>query len=67
MRTNMGKTDRTIRIIIGIVVLALGYYFGTWWGLVGLVPLLTAFSGWCPAYTLIGVSTCSAKEKTASQ
>ena len=63
----MGKTDRTIRIIIGIVVLALGYYFGTWWGLVGLVPLLTAFSGWCPAYTLIGVSTCSAKEKTASQ
>ncbi len=66
MRANVGKVDKTFRIIVGLVVLGAGYYFGSWWGLVGLVPLLTALTGWCPAYTVFGVSTCSMKEKTAS-
>ena len=31
---------------------------GTAWGLAGLLPLLTGTLGWCPAYTLFGISTC---------
>jgi hypothetical protein len=30
-----------------------------WLGLLGLVPLSTALLGYCPAYTLLGIRTCS--------
>lgn len=58
MKKNMGSIDRTIRIIVGLVIIALGINFQSWWGLIGLVPLLTAFIGWCPAYLPFGISTC---------
>jgi hypothetical protein len=58
--TNVGNIDRILRIVVGLALLSL-VFIGprTWWGLVGLVPLLTAVVGFCPAYRLIGVSTCS--------
>ncbi len=58
--TNIGNIDRVLRIVVGLALLSL-VFIGpqTWWGLVGLVPLLTAVVGFCPAYRLIGVSTCS--------
>ncbi len=62
MKKNMGSTDRIIRFIIGIVILALGIYYGSWWGLVGLIPIITAFVNWCPAYLPFGISTCKTKE-----
>ena len=37
----------------------------TLWGLVGLVPLLTAVVGFCPAYTLLGIKTCRTEDRTA--
>ena len=57
MKKNIGTLDKGIRIVLGIAIIAFGIYTQSWWGLVGLVPLLTAFMGWCPAYNLIGVST----------
>jgi hypothetical protein len=57
MKTNMGSADRIIRGILGIGILAAGYYFKSWFGLIGLVPLVTAFLGWCPAYLPFGLST----------
>lgn len=57
MKTNMGSADKIIRLILGVVIIGLGIYFKSWWGLVGLVPLVTALMNFCPAYTLIGVST----------
>ncbi len=59
MKTNIGSIDRTVRIIAGVVIIGLGVYFQSWWGAAGVVPLLTAFLRWCPAYTIIGVSSCS--------
>ena len=56
-RTNESRTDRTIRIVGGIVLLALGLVFGSWWGLVGLIPLMTGLAGWCPIYALFGFTT----------
>lgn len=53
----MGKTDRVLRAIGGVIIGAAGWYFQSWWGLVGLIPLATAAIGWCPAYELFKFST----------
>ncbi len=64
MKTNVGGIDRTARIIAGLILLSLIFILegnARWWGLVGLVPLLTGTLGWCPAYTLFGFSSCPAR------
>ncbi len=58
MRCNVGKTERIIRVGVGLFLLALGGIFDSWWGIVGIIPLATAAIGWCPLYTLFGFSTC---------
>ena len=47
MKRNVGDIERVLRIILGVVLLAL-IVVGpkTWWGLVGIIPLGTALSGW---------------------
>ncbi len=57
MKKNVGNTEKWIRIAIGIVIIALGFYFQSWLGLVGLVPLITGFVRSCPAWSLFGIST----------
>lgn len=58
MQCNVGKTDRAIRIIAGLVIIGLGITFQNWWGAIGVVPLLTASLGWCPLYIPLGFSSC---------
>lgn len=58
MKCNVGKTDKVIRIIIGLAIGAAGYYFKSWWGLVGIVPVFTALINWCPLYLPFGIKTC---------
>lgn len=58
MNKNVGKIDKTIRIIAAVAIGALGIYFESWWGLIALVPLATALIGWCPLYCPLGASTC---------
>jgi ABC-type polysaccharide/polyol phosphate export permease len=59
MRVNEGSIDRFLRVVIGIVLIAL-VFFGpkTPWGWVGIVPLVTGLAGFCPAYALFGIRTC---------
>lgn len=57
MKKNVGKVDKIIRIILGIVILALGYAYNSYWGLIGLVPLLTAGMSFCPLYAPFKIST----------
>ena len=55
---NVGTWDRALRVVIGIVVLSLIFWGPkSLWGLVGLVPLLTALVSWCPLYAVLGLST----------
>jgi len=54
---NEGHTDRRLRIIAGVVILALGVMYGSWWGLVGLIPFVTGLVGFCPLYAVIGFDT----------
>ncbi|MDX1551763.1 MAG: DUF2892 domain-containing protein [Marinobacter sp.] len=59
MTRNMGTADRTIRAIVGVVLLALVFVGPqTAWGWIGIIPLATALMGNCPAYSLIGIKTC---------
>ena len=62
MKPNIGSVDRVVRIIAGLAILGAGYYFKTWWGLVGLVPILTALVRFCPAYLPFGLNTCAVKK-----
>jgi hypothetical protein len=64
---NVGQIDRGVRIVLGLGLLtfaALGSGSSRWFGLIGLVPLLTAALGSCPLYTILGMSTCPRKPNT---
>lgn len=54
---NESKTDRTVRILAGLAVVVVGLVVGSWWGLVGLIPLVTGLAGWCPLYAMFGFRT----------
>jgi hypothetical protein len=59
MPTNVGTIDRVLRIIVGLGLLSLVFVGPqTPWGWLGLIPIVTAFVGFCPAYTLFGIRTC---------
>lgn len=63
MPRNEGTIDRALRIIAGLVLIAL-VFIGpqTPWGWIGVVPLLTGLVGFCPAYRLLGINTCPIKQ-----
>ena len=63
MKKNVGGLDRTIRITVGLALIAAAATstIGLW-GWVGVVPLLTGAMGWCPPYALLGLNTCSIKK-----
>ncbi len=63
MQCNVGGADRLLRIVLGVLVLALGVYYRSWWGLVGLLPLGTALLRWCPLYLPWRLSTCAKRPK----
>ncbi|MBU1192580.1 MAG: DUF2892 domain-containing protein [Gammaproteobacteria bacterium] len=59
MTSNVGSIDRALRIILGLGLISI-VFIGpqTPWGWIGVVPLMTALLGWCPAYSLLGIKTC---------
>jgi len=57
MQLNIGKPERVIRVIVGLVIIGAGVYYQSWWGAIGLVPVFTGVLGWCPPYQLLGIST----------
>ena len=58
MDINVGSTERLLRIIVGVVIIGLGLYFQSWWGVVGIIPLLTGLFRFCPLYKMLGMNTC---------
>ncbi len=62
MKTNMGTIDRALRVIVGLVLIALAVTQTVgWWGWLGVIPVLTGSIGICPLYSIIGVNTCCKK------
>ena len=62
-RTNESMIDRMLRIIAGIIILLVGLLYQSWWGLIGLLPLLTGIIGFCPLYALFGWNTCCNRKR----
>jgi len=67
MKSNEGGADRTVRVVLGILALVASYMwlgvmdaeiFGIIIAAVGLIMVLTGACGFCPAYKLVGLSTC---------
>ena len=40
MKKNIGKTDRTLRILFSIAIAGIGYYYKSWWGLLAFIPII---------------------------
>lgn len=61
---NEGMVDRSIRVILGVVLVSL-VFIGpqSAWGWIGLVPLITGIIGFCPLYKIIGLNTCPLDRK----
>ena len=59
MTPNVGGFDRTFRIVFGLAVIAIGVYFRSWWGALGVLPLMTGVLRWCPVYLPFGTTTCA--------
>jgi hypothetical protein len=64
MKFNVGGADRILRIVLGLVLVALAAT-GTIgvWGWIGVVPLLTGIFRFCPAYAMFGMNTCPMNKK----
>ncbi|GAA6207783.1 DUF2892 domain-containing protein [Cognatishimia sp. WU-CL00825] len=58
---NIGSTDKTLRIVVGLLLIVAALYgYGAWmW--IGVVPLATGLLNTCPAYSILGIKTCQTK------
>ncbi len=63
MKCNAGKVDRGVRIVAGAALIVWAFMGGPVWAWIGIAPLVTGLIGYCPAYPLFGVNTCSTENK----
>lgn len=63
MKCNVGKIDKILRLVLGLAIIAVGLYFKSWWGAIGIVPIATGLCGNCPLYAPFGISTCKTENK----
>jgi hypothetical protein len=69
MTMNVGTIDRVVRIVVGVVLIVYAIPLGfpstgwNWIGWIGIIPIVTAIVGYCPAYTVLGLSSCSASAR----
>jgi hypothetical protein len=57
MKFNVGNLDRSIRFVLGWVIITVGFYYQSWWGTVGLILLISSLIAWCPAYLLLKIDS----------
>jgi len=61
-KTNVGSIDRILRIVLGVVLIALVFVGPkTPWGWIGVILLATGLFSTCPIYSLLGIQTCRSK------
>ena len=67
MKDNVGILDRSIRFVLGGIIIAIGYYYQNWWGSVGLILLLTGFIAWSPVYSLLNIDSGAESPESAEK
>lgn len=63
MKKNIGKKDAIVRFSLAVIIALAGIYYKSWWGLLAMAPLLTAYFNFCPLYKLLNISTSKIKIK----
>jgi hypothetical protein len=63
MERNIGDKDKFVRMLLGFSIMGAGFYYQSWWGIIGMFVLATAMFKWCPPYTLLGVNTFNSENK----
>ncbi|MDD3213951.1 MAG: DUF2892 domain-containing protein [Eubacteriales bacterium] len=66
MKKNIGTVDKWIRLVLGLALLSMFLWVpggAKWFGLIGLIPLVTALIGFCPLYALFGINTNKSAKK----
>lgn len=65
MKKNVGKIDKTIRILLGTILLGAGYFYGSWiLGILGVVSIATGLLNFCGLYSIIGLNTCKIQDNS---
>jgi hypothetical protein len=62
MNKNVGSLDKTIRIIVGVLIIVVGVLSGSLLGAIGLIPIITGIIGWCPLYPILKINTICEKD-----
>jgi H+/gluconate symporter-like permease len=62
----VGKKERAWRSLIAGAIFAVGIFYGSWWGLIGFIPLATAVFKLCPISAALGIDTCKEKESAGT-
>ncbi len=59
MKKNIHPVERIVRVAFGLGLMSMAFVGPkSMWFLLGIVPVLTGLSGWCPPYQMLGISTC---------
>ena len=62
MKKNIGDIERIVRVVVGAIIISLAFWgLKTPWAYLGIIPIATGLSGWCPPYAMLGISTCKVK------
>jgi hypothetical protein len=63
MQKNIHPVERVVRVVVGLVLTTLAFLGpANPWFLLGMIPVLTGLTGWCPPYQLLGINTCKLKK-----
>ena len=67
MKKNMGKTDKTIRILVAVILIGVSLLLN--FNTLGIILLiiagifiLTSVVSFCPLYPILGINTCERKK-----
>jgi Protein of unknown function (DUF2892) len=65
---NVHPVERVLRVLAGVLLVGAAWA-GTIgaWGYIGLLPIVTGVFASCPAYTLLGISTCPTRSSNAAR
>ena len=65
MNCNIGSLDKVIRRAMGLIIIGLGFYLKSWYGLLGLIPIVLSYLNYCPLYTPFKINTRKGGDENA--
>lgn len=66
LKKNVGYVDSIIRVVIGSLIVGIGLYFDSMWGLIGLIPVFSGAVSFCPVYKVLSLDTAKRNVERAN-